>query len=110
MKNLNFGRASVTLLTLYLVSEASASADEWMLRVETSNRACHVQLKTASPLGQDFKGPFTSRKAACAEASNQYDSTLSDQAKCWTYGQGTVDGCKKDGVSLPPTSSKNLRN
>jgi hypothetical protein len=83
-------------------STSYAIAADWMLRVETSSRVCHVQLKTASPLGQDFKGPFSSRKTACGEAANQYDSTLSDQSKCWTYGNGTVDGCKQDGVVLPP--------
>lgn len=78
-----------------------AHADDWMLRVQTMGRTCHVQLKTASPLGQDFKGPFQSRKAACQEASNQYDNSATDQQKCWTYGAGTVKVCMKDGVNLP---------
>lgn len=80
-----------------------AAADDWMLRVEVSaSRVCHVQLKTAAPLGADFKGPFPSRKAACQEAANQYDADISDPNKCWTYGGGTVDGCKNEEIKLPP--------
>lgn len=82
-----------------------AAADDWMLRVETSSRVCHVQLKTAAPLGDDFKGPFSSRKAACQEALNQYDDAASDQGKCWTYGGGTISGCKSDGINLPASAS-----
>jgi hypothetical protein len=77
------------------------AADEWMLRVETSGRVCHVQPTTAAPLGKDLKGPFSTRKAACAEAKNQYDDSSSDPTKCWTYGQGTIDVCKKEGIDLP---------
>jgi hypothetical protein len=73
-----------------------AHADDWMLRVQTMRRTCHVQLKIASPFGQDFKGPFQLGKAACQEASNQYDDSATDQQKCWT-----VKGCMKDGVNLP---------
>lgn len=65
-----------------LATPSIASAADWMLRVESSGRVCHVQLKTASPLGEDFKGPFSSRKDACTEASNQYDSSLSDNGRC----------------------------
>lgn len=83
---------------------SSANAADWMLRVETSSRVCHVQLKTAAPLGVDFRGPFPSRKAACQEALNQYDSSTSDQGKCWAYGNGTISGCKNDGVVLPTSS------
>jgi hypothetical protein len=101
--------ASVALLSIALtnisMSASVAAADEWMLRVETSSRVCHVQLKTAAPLGDDFKGPFSSRKDACKEASNQYDGTLSDQGKCWTYGNGTIGGCKRDGIVLPPPAT-----
>jgi hypothetical protein len=92
----------VSLLIFLLPMKIAAAAD-WMLRVETSSRACHVQLRTAAPLGRDFKGPFPSRQAACAEASNQYDSTLSNQGKCWTYGGGTIDGCGQEHITLPPT-------
>jgi hypothetical protein len=79
----------------------SALAEDWMLRVQTTSRICHVQLKTASSLGQDFKGPFSTRKAACQEALNQCDKDISNPSKCWTYGGGTVDGCKAEGVTLP---------
>jgi hypothetical protein len=91
----------VASIALSISSICVAFADDWMLRVQTTSRVCHVQLKTAAPLGQDLKGPFASRKAACNEANNQYDDTLSDQSKCWTFGQGTRDGCKSDGVVLP---------
>jgi hypothetical protein len=90
----------ISVLTM-LSTEQSRAAD-WMLRVQTMSRVCHVQLSTASPIGDDFKGPFSSRKKACEEAANQYDETTSDQSKCWTYGGGTVSGCKSDGITLPP--------
>lgn len=86
-----------------------ANAADWMLRVQTTSRVCHVQLKTAAPLGEDFKGPFASRKEACQEAANQYDDSASDPSKCWTYGGGTVSGCRADGITLPPTRSRRKR-
>jgi hypothetical protein len=92
------------IIAIEIVTIDAAFADDWMLRVETSGRTCHVQLKTASPLGADFKGPFPSRPLACAEARNQYDSASTDSTKCWAYGSGTIDGCKKDGVTLPSNS------
>ena len=79
----------------------SAYADEWMLRVTTTSRACHVQLKTADRLGADMDGPFTSEAAACKAALKAYDPQLSDPSKCWTYGGGTVKGCNAVGVALP---------
>lgn len=98
---LSIFRASVAAAATLALSSA-AFAEEWMLRVETSSRACHVQLKTASKLGEDFKGPFASRKDACKEAAAQYDGTKEDMTKCGTYGEGTIKGCAKDKVSLPP--------
>jgi hypothetical protein len=80
----------------------SAHAAEWMLRVETSGRVCHVQEKTAASLGNDLDGPFSSRAAACKAAAKAYDSSMSDAKKCWTYGRGTVQGCESDGTTLPP--------
>ena len=77
-----------------------AMADDWMLRVETSSRVCHVQLATASRLGADLSGPFSSRRDACVDAQNKYDSSLSDTSKCWDYGRGTVSWCSEDGVTL----------
>lgn len=89
------------LLMAALILPTQAQADDWMVRVQTTSRVCHVQLKTAAPLGEDFRGPFPSRKAACQEAANQYDDSASDQSKCWTYGDGTVKGCKAEGITLP---------
>ena len=86
---------------LSVILSHSASASEWMVRVQTSSRICHVQLKTASPLGTDIGGPFSSRKEACQGAADTYNSSMSDQSKCWSYGGGTVDACKRDGVDLP---------
>lgn len=92
--------ASRCLICLIVAMSASAAnADDWMLRVQGLARVCHVQLKTASPLGSDLKGPFPTRKATCVEAKNQYDPGSSDQTKCWSYG--TVAACKADGVDLP---------
>ncbi len=81
---------------------SSAKADDWMVRVQDGSRTCHVQRKTASPMGSDLKGPFPSRLKACQTASDLYDGSLTDQTKCYTYGGGTVDGCKSDGIKLPP--------
>ena len=79
----------------------SAYAEDWVLRVTTTSRACHVQLKTADRLGADMDGPFTTEAAACKAALRAYDSQLSDPSKCWTYGGGTVKGCNAAGVTLP---------
>jgi hypothetical protein len=92
----------LAILALTVSTTDQSRAADWMLRVQTMSRVCHVQLSTASPIGEDFKGPFSSRKKACEEAANQYDETASDQSKCWTYGGGTVSGCKSDGITLPP--------
>jgi hypothetical protein len=94
------------IATVLLAVPSYAQAADWMLRVTTTSRTCHVQLKTASPLGEDFKGPFPSRKAACQEAVNQYDDSASDQQKCWTYGGGTVSGCRAEGITLPPKAAR----
>jgi hypothetical protein len=100
-----------TVIYLIAVSCGIASladptmAADWMLRVVTTSRVCHVQPKTATPLGQDMKGPFSSRKDACQEALNQYDDSSSDQSKCWLYGPGTISGCQSDGVILPSSNS-----
>jgi len=93
------------ILTICLVNTSgvspSSAAEEWMVRRATMSGICHVQLKTASPLGSDLSGPFASRKAACESAKSLYDTSGTDSTKCSGYGQGTVDGCKKDSVVLP---------
>lgn len=81
------------------------AADQWMVRRESSSGACHVQVKTASPLGADLAGPFDARKAACLKSKDRFDPDATDPNKCFTYGQGTVDGCKKEGVILPGTKN-----
>lgn len=78
-----------------------ASAADWMVRVQTTSRVCHIQVKTAAPLGVDLLGPFSTRKAACDAAAKAFDSTATDQSKCSAYGGGTEKGCKVDGVTLP---------
>ena len=90
-----------SLIVIVAAGSGAAIAEDWMIRVVTTSRTCNVQLKTAASLGADFKGPFKTRKDACQEAKNQYDKDLSNTAKCWTYGNGTVEGCKGDGVILP---------
>lgn len=92
-----------------LITINQASATDWMVRVQTMSRVCHVQLKTAAPLGEDFRGPFSSRREACREAAVHYDEMLSDPSKCWTYGGGTVTGCKRDGVTLPPKKPRSAK-
>lgn len=75
--------------------------DEWMVRRQTTSGICHVQLKTASPLGSDLAGPFSTRKDACEKASELYDSSGTDSSKCSGYGSGTASACKNDGIKLP---------
>jgi len=98
----NFLPVSAVAIVLCIVSKTNALADDWVVRVQSSSRACSVQLKTSATTEKPFKGPFDSRKKACIEAANQYDDTMTDQKKCWTYLKGTVDDCKKDDIALPP--------
>jgi hypothetical protein len=97
----------ITIFLLFLegLSAPLFAADQWMVRRETSSGACHVQKKTASPLGVDLAGPFDSRKGACLKAKDLYDPDGTDSSKCFTYGQGTVDGCKNEAVPLPGTNN-----
>ena len=89
------------LLSLMGFSTTLFAADQWMVRRETSSGACHVQKRTASPLGADLAGPFDTRKDACLKAKDLYDPDGTNSSKCSTYGQGTIDGCKKEVVPLP---------
>jgi hypothetical protein len=84
------------------MSSAYGQAADWMVRREPSSGACHVQLRTAAPLGADLSGPFPSRRSACLDAANRYEAATTDPQKCGTYGGGTVSGCNLDGVTLPP--------
>jgi hypothetical protein len=95
---------SVSVLGLIATGYASyAYAEDWMLRVQAMSRTCHVQPKTtASPLGDDLKGPFPSRKAACQEAVNLENDDRSDQSKCWSFGGSTISACKPEGIVLSP--------
>lgn len=94
--------ASATTICLTAFS-VDAYAEDWMVRRQGASQICHVQKKTASPLGQDFKGPFGSRKDACTSAAENYDDSKSKADKCWEFGGGTIDGCATEGVKLPPT-------
>jgi hypothetical protein len=94
---------SVGVLGLITAGYANyACAEDWMLRVQGTSRTCHVQPKTALPMGDDLKGPFPSRKAACQEAESLENDDRSDQSKCWSFGGSTVSGCKPEGVTLSP--------
>jgi len=93
------------LLIIIGVPSSLFAADQWMVRRESSSGACHVQVKTASPLGADLAGPFDARKDACLKSKDLFDPDATDPSKCFTYGQGTVDGCKKEGVILPGTKT-----
>jgi hypothetical protein len=95
-----FATSLAAILAASCFQCAALAADEWVIRVVTTSRVCHVQLKTAASLGADFKTGFKTRKDACQEAKNQYDKDLSNPAKCWTYGGGTVSACGADGITL----------
>lgn len=94
--------AQVLLIPIGMSAPLSA-ADQWMVRRESSSGVCHVQIKTASPLGADLAGPFDTRKDACLKAKDLYDPNATDSSRCFTYGQGSIDGCKKEAVPLPGT-------
>ena len=81
-------------------SVAPQSGKPWQLRVVTTSRNCLVQTSTSSPIGE-FLSDYDTRKEACAAARDQYDSSMSDQSKCWVYGTGTRSGCKAEGIDLP---------
>jgi hypothetical protein len=95
MKVVFFGAA------LLFASASASFAEDWMVRVASGGRVCHVQIKTAAPIGRDLKGPFPNRTSACKEALALYDIEMSNTTKCWAYGGGTKNGCAKDGVDLP---------
>ncbi|HEY1796788.1 MAG TPA: hypothetical protein VGG57_11790 [Stellaceae bacterium] len=84
-----------------LFTIGTARADDWVLRVDTSSRACRIELATAAAIGLQLAGPFSSRADACNAASKYYDSSMSDTSKCWAYVSQTVDWCSKEGVNLP---------
>lgn len=91
------------------VSGPLLAADQWMVRRESSSGTCHVQIKTASPLGADLAGPFDTRKDACLKAKDLYDPGATESGKCFTYGQGTIDGCKKEAVPLPGKDTRSSK-
>jgi len=98
------GRLKIFVIAIsILVPTAATLADgkPWVLRKVTTSNTCNVQKSTASPIG-DLVSDYDTRKDACVDAAARYDSNLSDSSKCWTYGGGTVDACKAEGVPLPP--------
>ena len=76
-------------------------SEEWMVRRQSTSGICHVQLRTASPLGADIAGPFGSQREACKRASDLFDDTGTDQGRCSGYGNGSVSLCSNEGVKLP---------
>ena len=94
------------VLALTLMSAASTTnAADWSLEKETLTNVCHVLKTTASPLGKTLSEHAT-RILACKEAKRLYDVELTDENKCWAYGGGTRDGCRKDGVLLDTLAKK----
>jgi hypothetical protein len=86
---------------MVLLTLNAARADDWVLRADTSSRACRIQLATAAPIGDQIGSNYSSRVDACNGALGQYDSSMSDTTKCWAYVRQTVDWCSDDGVNLP---------
>jgi hypothetical protein len=80
-------------------SKAGSKEKDWALRRQDSG-VCHVQLRTASPLGSTL-GLYDTRKEACKDALDRYEAATTSDDKCGTYGGGTVDACKKEGIDLP---------
>jgi len=90
-----------SLLAFAVLSFCGTAEADWMVRRQTMGGICHVQMKTASPIGSDLSGPHSTRKIACTSAKQLYDSSGTDSKRCAEYGNGTVSSCKQDGVSLP---------
>ncbi len=91
--------AAAISISVFIVN--AAFADDWYVRRQTTNGACHVQQATVSPaLGNDL-AKCKSQKIACIKAKDLYDGSTPDPKKCFSYGGGTVAACKKEGVSLP---------
>jgi hypothetical protein len=87
---------------LALLIAGAARAEDWVLRRDTSSSACRVELAAAPPLGViQIAGPFPSRGDACNAALDQYDSSMSDPSKCWSYVYQTINWCMGEGVNLP---------
>src|SRR5262245_22850831 len=91
----------VILCLVITAHVASAQPATWELRRQTTSSVCHVQRSDSLPKLGELVSTHDTRKAACEEAKRQYDSSMSNQSKCWSYGAGTKTGCKNDGVDLP---------
>ncbi|MDF4706948.1 hypothetical protein P3564_00845 [Vibrio parahaemolyticus] len=52
-------------------------------KVSTSN-VCYLQKTEASPLGQDYLGPFNKKDDAIEAMCNALDSESTDSSKCWS--------------------------
>lgn len=72
-----------------------------VVRRQTMGGVCHVQKRTASPIGPQLSGPHATLVAACNSAKDLYDSSFEQANRCWSYGGGTVRDCKTAGVDLP---------
>src|SRR5688572_25321574 len=91
----------VCLAALLVPIFQPAYAAEWMVRRQTTSGICHVQLRTAAPIGVDLTGPHASEQQACSSAKTLYDGSELAQKKCSGYGKGTVNACARAGVKLP---------
>lgn len=79
-----------------------AEAADWIISRARMSGACHVQPETSRPyLGDPLPGKYPTRKASCERAKALHTNDPADSAKCFGYTQGTIDGCRTDGVALP---------
>jgi hypothetical protein len=96
------GKFGLVILWLAISGHvALAQQVKWELRRQTTSSVCHVQRSDSLPKLGELMSTHDTRKAACQQAKLQFDSSMSDQSKCWSYGGGTKTGCKNDGVDLP---------
>ena len=91
--------AAAISISIFLVN--AAFADDWYVRRQTTNGACHVQEATVRPASGNDLAKCKSQKEACTKAKDLYDGSVPDPKKCFSYGGGTVKACKNEGVSLP---------
>jgi len=89
-------------LVLCATGVTSAADDGWNLRRNTSNGACSVQLATSMPQLGAFLATHPTRKETCQDAQSRKTDDASDSTKCFTYTQGSIDACAKDGIALQP--------
>lgn len=95
------GRTTILAVVAASVFLGAASpSGDWDLRRNVGNGACFIQPTQSSPVGGELLKTHPTRKAACQDAQARRTDDAGDKTKCFTYTNGTIDECKKEGVDL----------